>query len=138
MIEAQYTRNVHKKLPSTVYAWKINDNYTIGVADAFYRRLNGKGTPTWAEYKYIKSLPKKPETIVKPKLSDKQKQFLKEAHNAGENAVVIIGYKSKGVLLHLDEIEGITKKSFCDRLQSYNDMAKTIEQLTRNYHVIQH
>lgn len=35
MIEADFTRAVHDKLPPTVKAWKIRDDYQGGVPDAF-------------------------------------------------------------------------------------------------------
>jgi len=91
MIESQYTSNIHKRLPPTIYKWKVNDNYAGGVPDAFYRNLDGKGEHLWVEYKFIKELPKRGSTIVKPNLSAQQLLWLKQARSSGEQALVIIG-----------------------------------------------
>ena len=126
MIESDFTRAVHKKIPATVRKWKINDNFFGGVSDAFYRRLDGVGSPTWVEYKYIKALPKRESTLIVPKLSAQQRVWLEEAEAAGEKAFVIVGYKSKGVVYALDELDGITREEFQKRLQSYQQLADVI------------
>lgn len=131
MIESQYTRNVHKRLPPSVQSWKINDNFFAGVSDAFYRRLDGPGIPTWIEYKYIKALPKKESTLIKPKLSAMQIKWLNDAFNAGENAFVIVGYKSKGSVFDLTELDGITRTEFEKRLQSYQELANFINEVVK-------
>jgi penicillin-binding protein-related factor A (putative recombinase) len=132
MIESQYTRNVHKRLPPSVLSWKINDNFYAGVSDAFYRNLDGQGVATWIEYKYIKTLPKKETTLIVPNLSEKQKSWLYSAQDAGENAFVVIGYRSKGSVYLLSEIDGITKTEFEARLLSYDDLAKWISNAVRS------
>jgi hypothetical protein len=128
MIESQYTQAVHKKLPPDVYKWKINDNYASGVADAFYRRNDGKrGAPLWVEYKYIKALPKRDSTVIIPDLSAKQVKWLKEANAAGEQSYVIVGCGSKGVIYSLEELNGLDKKTFEQRLMTYQQIADWIE-----------
>ena len=91
MIESQYTTNVSKRLPKNVMSWKINDSYAGGVPDAFYRRTDNFSRPLWVEYKFIKTLPKRMTTMIVPNLSAQQLMWLKQARNAGEQAIVIIG-----------------------------------------------
>lgn len=132
MIESQYTRNVHKRIPPSVQAWKINDNFYVGVADAFYRNLDGPGVPLWIEYKLIKTLPKKDTTLIKPKLSEMQIKWLHDARRAGERAYVVVGYKSQGAIYTLDELNGITRPQFEARLMNYQHLALWIERTVKN------
>lgn len=141
MIESQYTANVGKRLPSELFrSWKINDNFAGGVPDAFYRAKNGV-KPLWVEYKFIKQMPKRGATMIKPNLSAQQRAWLIEAQNANELAVVIIGceeLKSKrqvcgAVLSDPNEWdEGITADEFLRRAknQNYNAMADFISHAT--------
>lgn len=143
MIESQYTANVSKRLPSDLFSsWKINDNFAGGVPDAFYRAKNGV-RPLWVEYKFIKQLPKRGTTIIKPNLSAQQLHWLKEANAANELAVVIVGCEGIkhqrqvcGVVLD-DPQEwenGITGEEFSVRAgrQNYNAMAAYIAEATTN------
>jgi hypothetical protein len=114
-----------------VQAWKINDNFFVGVADAFYRNLDGPGVPTWIEYKYIKKLPKRETTLIKPKVSEMQVKWLHDAKRAGENAFVVVGYKSQGVVYSLDELDGIPVTDFKKRLMHYQHLAYWIERTVK-------
>mgnify|MGYP005999378387 FL=1 len=129
MIESQYTANVGKRLPSDkMRSWKVNDNFEGGVPDAFYRHHEGV-RPLWAEYKFIKNLPKRPTTIIKPAWSERQRLWLIEAEAANGLAVVIIGCESIkhkrqvcGVVL-TDPNEwdnGISAEQFATRAKSLN------------------
>ncbi|AZN32550.1 hypothetical protein [Pseudoalteromonas sp. Xi13] len=141
MIESQYTANVGKKLSSDIMrTWKINDNFAGGVPDAFYRHRNGK-RPLWAEYKFIKTLPKRPTTFVKPNLSAQQLLWLNEAVEANELAVVIIGCEAIkhqrqvcGVVLTdpSEWVNGITAEEFANRAEklNYTAIAAFIEETT--------
>lgn len=141
MIESQFTSNVGKRLQPTLFSsWKINDNFAGGVPDAFYRAKNGI-KPLWAEYKFIKQLPKRSTTIIKPNLSAQQLLWLKEARDANELAVVIIGCESMkykrqvcGVVMS-DPYEwenGITTAEFYKRAEknNYNALADYIAEAT--------
>lgn len=149
MIESQYTANVGKRLHADLFSsWKINDNFAGGVPDAFYRAKNGV-KPLWAEYKFIKQLPKRGTTRIKPNLSMQQRTWLAEAQNANELAVVIIGceeLKHKrqvcGVVLS-DPKEwdyGITADEFSRRAaqQNYNAMADFIGRATTSGRLPEH
>lgn len=135
MIEADFTRAVHDKLPTTVKAWKIRDDYQGGVPDAFYRRRDGEpGRPLWIEYKFIKSLPKRESTLIVPNLSELQKLWLSEAAAAGEQTRVIVGLPGEGVIYHLEEaLTGITAGVFKTRLQPYRAIAAQIAELVMTH-----
>ena len=96
MIESEYTKAIHRKLPQHLYTWKICDPMKGGVPDAFYRNTQEGNRmhmrkPLWVEYKFIKSLPSKGETRVVPDLSIQQRMFLDDAWENGEQALVILG-----------------------------------------------
>lgn len=124
MNEHSFIRSVHRKLPDTIYKWKINDNYEGGVADAYY---SGTGGDLWLEYKYIKELPARGNTVVRTSLSAQQKLWLNRRHNEGRNVGVVIGSPSGVVLqtspddwekpLVLDDFIGIAFEK--ERLVSY-------------------
>ena len=119
MTEHSFIRALHKKIPSTVRIWKINDNFAGGVPDAFYR-MKGKynGTHVWVEYKYIKSMPKRANTLVRPDLSELQKLWLKEAADSGEKAYCVVGIEKQVLVLSTKEFDGLTVESANKRLIS--------------------
>lgn len=129
MNESQFTSNVHKRVTKNVHCWKIRDDFNNKKVDAFYRYKCGLGSPTWIEYKYIKKLPKRGTTVIKPDLTAGQREFLNDANRAGESGLVIIGYKSQGVILKPHEFDGITTEQFTQRLMTYNDLAFQIEKV---------
>lgn len=142
MIESQYTQAIHKRLPPDVYKWKINDNFAGGVPDAFYRVLNEPSQkPLWVEYKLIKKLPAKNDTIIKPNLSQQQLMWLLQARQSGENAIVILGVESHdfdmrspaSFVLHDTYTwqKGITRKKLLDQYTAfdYNSLAKLIKKM---------
>jgi hypothetical protein len=97
MTEHPFVRSVHNRLKKqypSLYVWKINDAYQGGVADAYY---SGQ-SDLWVEYKYVKSLPKRDNTIVDVGLSDLQKIWLRARHTEGRNVCVIVG-SPEGVLI---------------------------------------
>lgn len=127
MNEPDFTRAVHKRLPDTIWAWKICDPYMGGIPDAYYRHRKTGGA-IWIEYKYIKSLPKRDNTMIVPNLSELQLRLLTETVDSGQKAIVIIGFGSKGVILEKSQwTTGISKSGFERRLLSYKELAKEIE-----------
>ena len=84
MHESTFTRSVNKKLPRTVYAWKVNARYAPGVPDCWYSGPHGD---LWVEWKY---LPKMPKTH-KPKLSELQRNWLNTRYDEGRNVLVLVG-----------------------------------------------
>lgn len=89
MNEHSFIRSIHSKLPTDVYAWKINDNYQGGVADAYYSMRGGNDL--WVEYKYLPKLPKRPTTLIQYGLSALQLQWLRERLADGRRVMVIVG-----------------------------------------------
>lgn len=98
MTEHSYIRSVHdrlrKKAPA-IYIWKINDPYQGGVADAYY----SSAADLWIEYKYLKSLPKRPGTVIQSGLSPLQQQWLRGRYREGRNVSVIIGSPAGSLIL---------------------------------------
>ena len=88
MNEHSFVKAVHRKLSPDVYRWKIHDTYTGGVPDAMYA---GPAGLLFVEYKYLKSLPKKPTTPIKTGLSALQLQWLERMCVYNILAIVIIG-----------------------------------------------
>lgn len=88
--EHTFVRSIHgilrRKHPK-LYVWKINANYAGGVPDAYYSMKND----LWVEYKYLKSLPQKPETIVQYRLSELQKDWLIRRDAEGRDVCVVVG-----------------------------------------------
>lgn len=97
MDEHSYIRSVHRNLPNDVYAWKINDRFQGGAADAYYS-LRGGGD-MWIEYKFLKSLPKRSGTIVRIDLSELQKAWLKARLLDGRTVSVIVGSPEGSLIL---------------------------------------
>jgi hypothetical protein len=115
MNEHSYIKAIHNRLPSTVYKWKINDNFHGGVADAYY---SGDGGDLWIEYKYLSNPPKRPTTEIKTCLTDQQLYWLKSRQSEGRNVALVIGiaapfgYKFKDNLIITDFSQKITLESF--------------------------
>tara|TARA_R110000823_G_scaffold315082_1_gene445686 strand:- start:57 stop:515 length:459 start_codon:yes stop_codon:yes gene_type:complete len=112
MDEHGFIRALHTKLPSTVYKWKIHDVYAGGVPDAYYE---GEEGCCWIEYKYIKSLPEKPTSLIKHSLSALQKQWLRRANNNGQRVYVVIGSYDSVVILSNKEWEIPLTKDYFER-----------------------
>lgn len=128
MTEPEFTRAVHKKLPPTVWVWKICDPYMGGIPDAYYRATDG-GNPLWVEYKYLKQLPARDTTMIIPNLSALQLKMLDDTLKAEQQVAVIVGFGRGGVVFeHQNEwVNGITKSDFVSRLVGYKPLAEYIE-----------
>lgn len=97
MNEHSFIRSIHRKLPLDVYAWKINDSFQGGVADAYYSRV--MGGDMWIEYKYIRALPKRPGTVVQFGLSALQYEWLNGRLLDGRTVSVIVGSPEGALIL---------------------------------------
>jgi hypothetical protein len=100
MTEHAYIRAVHRLLPPSTDAWKINDVFEGGVADAYY---SGPAGDMWIEYKFVKALPKRPGTMVPIDLSELQKQWHRRRHAHGRRVAVVVGSPTGAVIF-----EGLT------------------------------
>ncbi len=131
MNEHGYIRLVHKQLPLGLYRWKINDNFTGGVADAFYSGNHGL---LFVEYKYLneKKIPKKGKTMIVPCLSSLQIQWLRDRYHNFKRVkqaeiIVILGTPTGSVLFtHLAWETGIPKEVLSDYAVTAKYMAGTI------------
>lgn len=144
MHESDFTANIHKKIdPTIVKAWKIKDDYQGGIYDAaYFAKVNENNLiqipPVFIEYKLIKALPKRKNTLIVPALSELQKEWLRIGVVAALPVYVIVGLSepgrpAKGVV-YMNEAEwlnGITQEEFAQRLQGYSELAEFItKQLT--------
>ena len=114
--EKDFITKVHKHLPKSIYAWKINDPYHGGVPDAFY---SGEYQHCFIEYKYLEVLPKRNNSLVKVKLSAQQRACLRLHAKNNINAYVVI---ASGDLVYITEnfdLETITVKEFTTNAISF-------------------
>jgi hypothetical protein len=95
MQERTFINKVHKKLPLTIYKWKINDSYTGGVPDCFY---SGPAGHCFVEYKFKKELPKRDKTPINFSLSTQQELWLTERSKQGVPCYVALAVDNLIVL----------------------------------------
>ena len=129
MNEHSFVKAVHRKLPPEVYKWKIHDTYTGGVPDAMYA---GPAGLLFVEYKYLKSLPKKPTTPIKTGLSELQVSWLERMLLYNVLVLVIIGSPSGAVVLTKDFLRTLTLSTF-DATLSASECADRIVDLATNH-----
>lgn len=126
MHESAFTASIHKKLPKSVYRWKIQATMTGGIPDCYY---SGNKADLWIEYKLIKKLPKRDSTLLIPQLSELQKKWLQERHNEGRNVAVILGsLEGCHIFRYPDWNEGVPKtKLTLNRAEIANWITKQVE-----------
>ena len=95
MNESGFIATVHKKLPSDVYAWKINARFAPGVPDCWYSGPNGD---LWIEWKYLHKM----LTRHRPKLSKLQATWLDKRHDQGRQVAVLVG-SPEGTIVYLNK-----------------------------------
>jgi hypothetical protein len=93
MSEHHFVRSVHRRLPVTVYRWKVADRYTNGIPDAWYSGALGD---VWVEYKY---LPRTPRSAFEVPLTPLQLKWLSEREAEGRNVAVIVGCPKGAAIL---------------------------------------
>lgn len=96
MNEHGFIRAVHAHLPPEIFRWKIHDTFAGGVPDAFYA---GPASTLFVEYKYVKSLPKQNNTVVRTCLTPQQKHWLDTLHTLGQPVALIIGIGDQALVL---------------------------------------
>jgi hypothetical protein len=94
--EHSFIKSFHKKLDPSIKIWKIYDPYQGGVPDALLFGCNGQ--MLFVEYKYVKALPKRDTTIIKPALSAQQSEWLKDKIARNIDVLVVLGTQD-GVVL---------------------------------------
>lgn len=95
MDEHGFIRYIHSKLDPLVFHWKIHDQFAGGVPDAFYTAKR----PLWVEYKYIKVLPKRPDTKLATCLTVNQQIWLDRLEASNQPCALIIGNGTRAVIL---------------------------------------
>lgn len=101
MNEHSFVRSFHKRLDKSIKVWKIYDPYQGGVPDAML--FGNNGIACFVEYKYVKSLPKRETTKIKPALSAQQLAWLNDKIARGLLAVVILGSEDGVVIFRTPE-----------------------------------
>ena len=110
MNEHSFVKSFHKRLHDDIKIWKIYDPYQGGVPDAMLFGRNGLAC--FCEYKYVRSLPKRGTTIIKPALSAQQSLWLNDKIYRGLLARVILGSED-GVVIFRTSCEwdkGLTRQ----------------------------
>ena len=134
MIESQYTKKVNSGIPKHIFCWKISDQFFGGVPDSYYNDKTNYNGCLWVEYKFIKELPKRPETVVVPDLSKLQDKCLDDLASCGDQVIVIVGvernihqrFASVFVLTREEFNTGIPAKVAQERLLDYAGIRKII------------
>ena len=125
MNESRYTQRIHRKLPPSVYKWKIKDDFNGGVPDAWY---SGDGGHLFIEYKYFKEFPKRPTTKIRAKLSAQQHLWITDRRSEGRPAVVVLGSPIGSVIFEdvCEAIEGISAEEYTDRVLNDEELVAYI------------
>jgi len=86
-------------LPGVVYAWKIHDNITSGILDAYF---SGTARDFWIEFKFAEKLPKSINLVTRthvPCLSGKQLRWIDGRYAEGRNVGVILSDMKRSIIL---------------------------------------
>jgi hypothetical protein len=82
-----------------VYAWKIHDNITSGIPDAYF---SGPARDLWIEFKFANELPKQINLVTRqghPCLSHKQTNWLDRRQAEGRNVAVVLSNMQSSIIL---------------------------------------
>ena len=127
MQERHFINKIHKKLPPTIYKWKINDAYHGGVPDCFY---SGNAGLCFVEYKYKKELPKRDGTAICFNLTPQQCAWLKDRKNEGVPTFAALGIGNLVLVTQdFDNVNNITKSQFMTKAMSITDFIAKLENL---------
>lgn len=131
MNEHSFIRSIHKALHPDVYKWKIHDTYTGGVPDAMYA---GPAGVLFVEYKYVKTLPKRDDTIIRHSLSALQIAWL-ERMSQSVSVALVVGVADTAIIRDCDFStniskmqyieENITRKAVADYIYKVTHVGKT-------------
>ena len=133
MQERHFINKIHKKLPSSIYKWKINDAYHGGVPDCFY---SGNGGLCFVEYKYKKELPKKDGTSIGFNLTPQQCTWLKDRKSEGVPTFAVLGVGNLLVCTqNFDNVNDITKSQFMTEAMSIPDFIAKLGNLCVKQHL---
>jgi hypothetical protein len=96
MNEHSFIRAVHAHLPPEVFRWKIHDKFAGGVPDAFYA---GPASTLFVEYKYVKTLPKRDDTLIRTCLTPQQIHWLNTLHDYNQPVALIVAVGDQALVL---------------------------------------
>lgn len=124
MNEHGFIKSVHRYLPPELFKWKIHDTFAGGVPDAFYAGPSGI---LFAEYKYVKQIPKRDSSAIKTSLSAQQKLWLDRMINFNQQAVVIVGCEESAVVIENGQWNApLLKSEYEKRAMSREEVANWI------------
>ena len=127
MNEHGFIKSVHRKINPDVHVWKICDTYTGGVPDAMY---SGPKGVAFIEYKYVKELPKRDDTILRYSITVNQINWLERMQEAC-NAALVIGAEKSAIMLFNNFEQNISKIM-------YNKQKITIDSITDWIYTVTH
>ena len=127
MQERHFINKVHKKLPPSIYKWKINDAYHGGVPDCFY---SGNSGLCFVEYKYKKELPKRDGTSINFNLTPQQCAWLNGRKDEGVPCFVALGIGNLVLVTQdFDNVNNITKSQFMREAMNISEFVAKLENL---------
>jgi hypothetical protein len=127
MNEHSFVKSIHRKLPKEVLVWKIADRYSGGVPDAMYAGPKGI---LFIEYKYVKSLPKKLETVIKTTLSPLQEQWITRMQGWNHSVLLVIGSTDKSCLILNKLTKNISKAYYQNNSTTNQNLVELIIKIT--------
>ena len=131
MQERTFINKVHKKLPPTIYKWKINDSYTGGVPDCFY---SGPAGHCFVEYKFKKELPKRDRTPINFNLSAQQELWLTERSKQGVPCYVALAVDNLIVLTqNFEKSNQYLTKEFLEDSMLFKDFIDKLDKMCVEY-----
>ena len=131
MKEKSFIDKTHKKLPLSIYKWKINDPYTGGVPDCFY---SGPAGHCFVEYKFKKELPKRDTTPINFNLSTQQQLWLTERSKQGVPCYVALAVDNLVVLTQsFSKANAYLTKDFLDDSMLFEDFVAKITEMCVKY-----
>lgn len=128
MNEHSFVRSIHNSLSPDVYKWKIHDTYTGGVPDAMYA---GPAGVLFVEYKYVKSLPKRDNTVIRHSLSALQTQWL-ERMKQSTPVALILGVQDSALIIVDDFATNICKSKYVEHAIPRRQVAQWIYDITHS------
>lgn len=104
-----------------VKAWKINDDYQGGVPDSW---MLGIYNDLWVEFKFLKAIPKRDGTVIVPKLSPQQLEWLMTLQSHNKKALCVIGLPKQAIILadHGQWTTGITVRDARRMAMTHNEL----------------
>tara|TARA_B100001057_G_scaffold83723_1_gene79462 strand:+ start:909 stop:1310 length:402 start_codon:yes stop_codon:yes gene_type:complete len=131
MQERTFIHKTHKKLPLSIYRWKINDPYHGGVPDCFYA---GSAGHCFIEYKFKKELPKRDRTPINFNLSTQQELWLTERNKQGVPCYLVLAVDSLVVITQkFSKANNYLTKDFLEDSMTFEDFVAKLTKMCVEY-----